>query len=291
VLLADEAARLRQLTHLQQQAQALEAEVAERMEVEKRLRLREAELLRSQKMAEAGRLAATIAHEINNPLESLTNLFFLLQSHPSLEGTARYWADLAGRELKRMAHITKQMLAFYRVSAQPVSFSLAEVMDEVLGMFQHKLAARHLQVERQYSSEGILQGFPTEMRQLFANLLGNAMEASDESGRLRVRLYETSDWRGSGRRGIRVSIADQGSGIAAEHRKKIFEPFFTTKGEAGTGLGLWVSRGIAEKCGGAIHFRSSAQPGRSGTVFSVFLPLLIAGQPDTAAFVESKTAA
>jgi signal transduction histidine kinase len=291
VLLADEAARLRQLTHLQQQAQALEAEVAERIAVEQRLRRREAELLRSQKMAETGRLAATIAHEINNPLESLTNLFYLLQSHPSLEGTARYWADLAGQELKRIAHITKQMLAFYRVSAQPVSFSLAEVLDEVLDMFQQKLAARQIQVEKQYSSEGMLQGFPTEMRQLFANLLGNAMEASDKNGKLRIHLYQTSDWRGSGRRGIRVSIGDQGSGIAVEHRKKIFEPFFTTKGEAGTGLGLWVSRGIVEKCGGAIRLRSSAQPGRSGTVFSVFLPLVIAGQPDTAALVESKIVA
>jgi signal transduction histidine kinase len=291
VALADEEARLRQLSHLQQQAQALQTEVAERIEVEKRLRLREIELLRSQKMAETGRLAATIAHEINNPLESLTNLFYLLQSHPSLEGSARHWVDLAGQELKRIAHITKQMLTFYRVSTQPVSFSVAGVLDEVLDMFKQKLSGRDIQVRKQYSTEGILEGFPSEMRQLFANLLGNAIEASDKNGTLRVHLYESSDWRRSGRRGIRVSIADNGVGIAAEHRGKIFEPFFTTKGEAGTGLGLWVSRGIVDKCGGTIRFRSNLRQGRSGTVFAVFLPFATTGQPETAALVDAKTAA
>jgi signal transduction histidine kinase len=183
------------------------------------------------------------------------------------------------------------MLAFYRVSAQRVSFSVAGVLDETLGMFEHKIAARNLQVRKQYSTEGILEGFPSEMRQLFANLLGNAIEASDKNGTLRVHLYESSDWRRSGRRGIRVSIADTGAGIAAEHREKIFEPFFTTKGEAGTGLGLWVSRGIVDKCGGAIRFRSSLRQGQNGTVFGVFLPFATTGQAETAAWVDAKTAA
>jgi signal transduction histidine kinase len=289
--LAGTEARLRQISHLQQQAQALELEVVERMELEKCIRLQEAELLRSEKTAETGRLAASIAHEINNPLESLTNLLYLLQASPSLDNTARQWADLADQELRRIAHITKQMLAFYRVSTRPVPFSLAAILDEVLGLFEPKLTARKIYVRKRYTGEGALVGFPSEIRQLFANLIGNAIEATGRHGMLRVHLYESCDWRNSARRGIRISIADTGAGIAAENREKIFQPFFTTKGEAGTGLGLWVSRGIVAKHEGTIRFRSNLWPGHSGTIFAVFLPFAAAEQREGLALAGVKTAA
>jgi PAS domain S-box-containing protein len=232
----------------------------------------EAALRDSEKLATTGRLAAAIAHEINNPLEALANLFYLLETHPSLDDDARRYANLANKELQRVAHITKQMLAFYRHSAAPVPLKLSEILDGVIELYETKLTRKNIAVQRHYAGETIVRGFPSDLRQLFANLLGNAIEASGGNRTIRLHISNSRDWMNLNRRGVRVAIADSGSGIPPATRKKLFEPFFTTKGEAGTGLGLWVSKGIVQKHEGTISFRSSVRQGSNGTVFSVFIP-------------------
>ncbi len=235
-------------------------------------------LCESEKLATTGRLAASIAHEINNPLEALVNLFYLLEADPSLSDVARNYATLADKELQRVAHITKQMLAFYRHAANPVPLKISEVLDGVVELYETKLTRLNLTIQRHYGAEEIVWGFPSDLRQLFANLLGNAIEASGSNRTIRLRISSSPDWTNPSRRGVRVNIGDYGSGIPLATRKKLFEPFFTTKGEGGTGLGLWVSKGIAQKHEGSIRFRSSVWNGSHGTVFSVFLPCTIPAQ-------------
>jgi signal transduction histidine kinase len=264
--LENEGDRLRYVAEAQQKARALESELAAR-------RQSEDALIRSEKLAVMGRLTASIAHEINNPLASLTNLFYLINTDTSLDPAARHYAELADQELRRTARITKQMLGFYRESTKPVPCLLAPIMDGVLELYQPRLRACSIIVEKEYTTDGAVSGFPAEMRQLFANLIGNAIEAVGKAGRIRLRIASGRDWADPVRLGVRVSVADTGAGMAAEDRKHIFEPFFTTKGESGTGLGLWVSRGIVQKHEGRIRFRSRVHSGQpSGTIFSVFLP-------------------
>lgn len=241
-------------------------------DVTKQKRMAQA-LRQSEKLAATGRLAATIAHEINNPLEALTNLFYLLQWHPSLDDAARGYAALADQELRRIAHITKQMLGFYRESPRPVPLKMSEILDSVVELYARRLSSHDIRVQKHYATEGALEGFPSELRQLLTNLVRNATEASRKNGKIHLHIRETRDWRRPSRRGVRVSIADNGSGIPAATQKKIFEPFFTTKGESATGLGLWASRAIVDRHEGSIRLRSSDRQGRSGTVFSVFLPI------------------
>ncbi len=258
--------RLRYIAQLQQKARALETELAAR-------KLSEEALARTEKLAEAGRLTASIAHEINNPLTSLTNLFYLINQDASLDPASRHYAALADEELRRTARITRQMLAFYRESSSPVPCKLSQILDEVLELYESRLRKNDITVEKRYRVEGSVEGFPAEMRQVFANLIGNAIEAIGQTGTIRLRISCVRDWSDPERRGVRVSIADTGPGISADEQKRVFEPFFTTKGQSGTGLGLWVSRGIVQKHKGRIRFRSQTrQQHRGGTVFSIFLP-------------------
>ena len=233
----------------------------------------EAALRNSERLAATGRLAASIAHEINNPLESVTNLLYLLERHGTLDETARHYVSLAGEELARIVHITRQTLGFYRESAAPVWISISEVVDNVLALYARRLQSRRVKVEKRFGSQPKIRGFPGEIRQVFANLIVNALEAVGEGGLVKLHIFESCDWKHSGRRGLRVLIADNGPGIAPEHRQRIFEPFYTTKGERGTGLGLWVSSGIIHKYGGDIRVHSSVHPRFRGTAFSVFLPV------------------
>ena len=229
-------------------------------------------LRESEKLAATGRLAATIAHEINNPLESLTNLLYLIESDNSLSETGRRFASAAGQEVKRTAHITKQMLAFHRQSTVPVEVILSEVLDNVVELYTAKIEQSGITLQKQYDTVPTIKGFPAELRQVFANLLGNAIEASGQHGVIRLHTFASREWNNGHRSGVRVVIADNGVGISAENRKRLFEPFVTTKGERGTGLGLWVSSGIVKKHDGSIRLRSSTRTGRNGTCFSVFLP-------------------
>jgi signal transduction histidine kinase len=235
------------------------------------------EVLReSEKLAATGRLAASIAHEINNPLESLTNLLYLIESDNSLSESGRRFASAAGQEVKRTAHITKQMLAFHRQSTTPVEMSLSEVLDNVVELYAPKIEQSGITVRKQYDTAATIKGFPAELRQVFANLLGNAIEAIGQHGVVRLHTFASREWNNSRRAGVRVVIADNGVGISPENRRRLFEPFVTTKGERGTGLGLWVSSGIVKKHDGSIRLHSSTRTGRSGTCFSIFLPHRVA---------------
>ena len=229
-------------------------------------------LRRAEKMAATGQLAASIAHEINNPMQSLTNLLALVGYKTALDTETRKLISLAETELARMSHIARQMLSFYRESATPVRVKLTEILDDVLEPLVLRMRANEVRVQRRYEFNGDIQAFPVEMRQLFANLLTNALEAIGQKGQITVHV---TPWRApsDGRPGVRVLIADNGPGIQPEVCRQIYEPFFTTKAERGTGLGLWVVKGIVNKHEGTIRLRSRTTPGRSGTVFSVFLPL------------------
>jgi len=228
-------------------------------------------LRKTEKLAAMGRLAGIIAHEINNPLESVTNAFYLLRTHPSLDEEARYFAQLGEEELARVCHITRQTLGFYRESQHPVDVSIAGLLDEVLELQQRRLQLDRIALQKKFLSEGTIRGFPVELRQVFFNLIGNAIQAMPHGGNLRVRL--AGRWNEKVRRSeLLVSICDTGTGVRPEHARHLFEPFFSTKSSKGTGLGLWISKGIVEKHEGTIGFRSLPWKGGNITSFRVVLP-------------------
>jgi signal transduction histidine kinase len=229
-------------------------------------------LRRSEKLAVTGRLAASIAHEINNPLESVINLLFLIQRTNNLSEIQEY-RRLAEQELRRVTEITTQTLKFYREPMDHASTNIPEVIESVLALYQPKVVSRNVHVEKELEEGTSMAAGTGELRQVFANLIGNALDAMRAGGRLRIRARHARDYVDGERKGIRISIADTGTGIPAEIRDKIFEPFVSTKGDTGTGLGLWVTSEIVQKHRGTIHLRSSVEPRCSGTVFSVFLPL------------------
>ncbi|MBZ5721621.1 MAG: PAS domain S-box protein [Acidobacteriia bacterium] len=225
-------------------------------------------LRRNEKLATAGRLAATIAHEINNPLEAVTNLLYLARHDHSRQD--EYLAQ-AEKELQRVAAIAQQTLGFVRESpAAPLS--IAETFDQVLQLYGRKLEEKHIETEKEYDAEVEIRGFAGELRQLFSNLILNAIDAMDDHGKLRLRVARTHLWSNGLQPGVRVTVADNGSGISPADMLHIFEPFYTTKKDIGTGLGLWLAHGIVQKHGGSIRVRSRTTPGNSGTVFSIFLP-------------------
>ena len=241
-------------------------------DIEERMRTEEY-LRRSERLAATGRLAATIAHEINNPLAAVTNLLFLLSNDPKLDLSLKDYAEVAQAEISRVAHITKQTLAFHRDASLPVRVNLSDLMESVLYLYSQQLKAKHLRVHKEMEFGGDVVGFPNELRQVISNIFENAIEASPDSGQVRLRVYPSREFMNSHKPGVRIVIADDGPGIRQENAQKIFEPFFTTKGEKGTGLGLWVCQGIVHKHGGFIRMRSSTHPDHCGTVFSIFLPL------------------
>lgn len=237
-------------------------------------KLAEMTIRKTEKLAAMGRLAGTIAHEINNPLEALSNLFYLLQMHPSLDGTAREYANMADQQLSRISTITKQSLAFYRESKQATTVAVSEILGEVLDFYRELANAQKITVDRNFDTQGMIIAHAGELRQVFANVIGNAVQAMPHGGTLRVHLFPASQRATGERNGIRVNVVDTGAGIPREVSDRLFEPFFTTKAEKGTGLGLWVSRGILEKYEGSIRFRSARWPA-SSTCFSIFLPTVI----------------
>ena len=234
-------------------------------------------LRRSEKLSAMGRMAGIVAHEINNPLGSITNLFYLLRDHPSLDEEARNYACMAEAELSRVAHITKQTLGFYRESADIIPVSLAALLDEVLEFQSRQIQTNQIIVDRRYRSDGVVQGFPGELKQVFLNLVCNAIEAMPEGGCLRLHVGEYSGVHLQPG-GVRISISDSGAGIRPEDAKMLFEPFFSTKSTKGTGLGLWISKGIMQKYEGTIRFRSARTPGGNITCFSVFIPASVGSQ-------------
>jgi PAS domain S-box-containing protein len=226
----------------------------------------------TEKLATTGRLAAAIAHEINNPLEGVTNLLYLLENHPSLDASARRYARMAQEEVARVARIARQTLAFYREPTVPVPVDVAELLNGLLELYAHKLQTHKVKLEKRLEDTAPIIASPGEVRQVLSNLVGNALDAVPDGGAIAVHVYHSRDWRHPWQEGVRISVADTGHGIRHEHLESIFDPFFTTKGEKGTGLGLWVSHGIVQKYGGTIHVHSSVRPQHSGTCFSVFFP-------------------
>ena len=226
-------------------------------------------LRRSEKLAAAGRLAASIAHEINNPLAAVTNLLYLMSKHPDKSG--RY-LELAMQELDRVIHISKQTLGFYRDTSTPVEINLAELLDNILYIYASRLAGRNIEIKREYDREAKIVAFSGEIRQVFSNFISNAFDAMPHGGTLTIKVSRARNSKDPNILGVRVSVADTGIGIPREHANHIFEAFYTTKQDVGTGLGLWVTNGIIQKHCGSIRFRSSTSEGKSGTVFSVFLP-------------------
>jgi two-component system NtrC family sensor kinase len=249
---------------------------------------RAAETLRdNQKLITLGRLTASIAHEINNPLESLTNLLYLMEVERDSPEKRDEYLRLAQRELGRVVQISKQTLTFSRETTSPMRVQLADLVEEVLTLFGRRIGEKRLNVSRQYESSEAVTVFPGEMRQVLSNLIANAIEATELEGVLMVRIRSARKWSDEGVHGVRLSVADSGAGMSAAIRSRLGEPFFTTKGQHGTGLGLWVTRSILNRYGGNLQLRSSTSPERHGTVFSMFLPTnmrpqAVASRVDTA---------
>ena len=234
-------------------------------DVTERVRLQEA-IMQSEKLAATGRMAAAIAHEINNPLEAMTNLAYLLTTDPTLSASGKRYAELLLSEIDRVSHVAKQTLAFFRDGSKPGDFDVCELIDGVIEISQRLFDKRQIEVTRDFSRPCMVFGSAPELRQVFANLISNAMDAVEERARIRIRVR-------SGRSGIgRILIADNGHGIPDHVLARLFQPFVTSKGTSGNGLGLWVSQGIVRKHGGVIRVRTSTAEGRSGTVFCVSLP-------------------
>lgn len=227
----------------------------------------------NQKMITIGRLTASIAHEINNPLTAITNLLYLIGAEPGLSDNVRRYLELAQGELQRVVQISRQTLSFYRETAAPVRLRLSSLLEEVLVLYARRLIDKHIEIVRQYVDDEEVVVFPGEIRQVFSNLISNAIEASEVGGRLLLRLRKSRLWSDEEIFGLRVSIGDTGSGIDPVIRRRLGEPFFTTKGERGTGLGLWVTQSIIKRYGGHLWLHSSTRPEKHGTIFSIFLPL------------------
>jgi PAS domain S-box-containing protein len=230
-------------------------------------------LRRNDRLAAMGKLAGIVAHEINNPLEAITNTFYLLRAHPSLDDEARHYAELADHELARISHITKQTLSFYRESQTAVPVFVSDLLDSVLELQQHSMQSNNIRVEKRYFTNGMIHGFPAELRQVLLNLLSNAIEATPAGGRIRVSIRENADSDGRPA-GVRIFISDNGTGIQPENASRLFEPFFTTKSTKGTGLGLWISRGIVQKHDGTLRFRSIFLEDMVATTFQISIPAI-----------------
>lgn len=236
-----------------------------------KLRRAEKALLQSEKLAAVGRLASSISHEINNPLEAVTNLLYLMQGVPGLPTEASSYVRLAQDELRRVSQIATQTLRFHRQSNKPSLVTAGQLVDAVLNLFAGRLMNSGIHVEACYSTAQPFLCFENDIRQVLNNLIANAIDAMRTGGRLIVRAHDTVDANGTP--GVRISIADTGTGMSRETRERLFEPFYTTKHLNGNGLGLWISKEIVERHSGQLTLRSSQHPKLHGTVFWLFLPL------------------
>lgn len=240
-------------------------DITENKKIERALRTTE-------KLAAAGRLAATVAHEINNPLEAVTNLVYLAKRDMNDAKKVAAYLELAGRELDRVAHIARQTLGFYRESASPTRFNVSQLLDDLLFLYDTRLQTRKIKVIRQYENDIEVSAISGEIRQAFSNLITNSIDAMSAGGSLQIRVARSRKWREPQLPGVRITVLDSGSGISPRNKRNLFQPFFTTKSDIGTGLGLWITRNIIEKHGGNIRVWSRTGPKGHGTAFSIFLP-------------------
>ena len=233
-------------------------------------RMQEDMLRRSEKLAAVGQLASAIAHEINNPLESLTNLLYLIRQTESIEDIQEY-ASIAQKELTRVSEITVQTLRFHRQQSNPMPVDMAELLQAIVSLYSGRFLVRGIGVEWRVRAAPLVFCLEGEIRQVLNNLVRNAIDAMPNGGRLAVRLQPSCN--GLGRVGVRITIADTGEGISPEIMPHLFEPFYTTKDVTGTGLGLWVSKGIIDKHEGTVTVKTRRTgAGSRGTVFAIWLP-------------------
>jgi len=225
----------------------------------------------SERLASVGRLAATIAHEINNPLEAATNLVYLAK-HRAVSKDLHEFLAAAEEELTRISHLTKQTLGFYREAKEVKSIRIGPMLDELISLYAARRRNKNIDISREIRDDPEIYAVADEIRQLITNLLTNAIDAVPRGGRIHMRVSAATEWNGNGRSGVRLTVADSGPGIPKAVRSRLFEPFFTTKKEVGTGLGLWLCKGIVERHHGSILVKSRSEPGNSWTVFSAFLP-------------------
>ncbi len=224
-------------------------------------------LRRSEKLAVVGRMASSISHEINNPLESVTNLLYLIQSTTAEEKSKSY-ARTALEELARVSYIVTHTLQFNRQTDEAAPVKLSELLESAIAIYAGRLRSSDIRLVREFDEEALAQSLPSEIRQVFSNLISNAFDAMRSGGTLFLRARATVHRR-TGKRAVRVTIADTGHGMDRETRAQIFEPFFTTKGDHGTGLGLWISAEILKRHQAEMHVKSSCVAGHSGSVFSM----------------------
>jgi len=225
-------------------------------------------LIQSEKLAATGRMAATIAHEINNPLESVMNLVFLARICGSIN-EARGYLLTAEKELERVAHIVRQTLGYYRETATPVQVDLRGLIEDVLTVYQTKLNGYKIAVDCRFDNHRPIVVNKGELVQVLSNVIANSIDAMAQGGVLQVQIGETTNLQ---REGVQIAIRDNGTGIQQEHLSKIFDAFFTTKGNLGTGIGLWVAKQLIEKQHGQIAITSCTDPENSGTTLNIFLP-------------------
>jgi PAS domain S-box-containing protein len=225
----------------------------------------------TEKLAAVGRLAATIAHEINNPLEAVTNFIYLAKQQPELPDKLRNYLERADKELGRVSHIAQQTLGFYRDNSRPVEVVVANAVEDVLTVYESRLKYKGLKIEKRIQPGLAVCTLQGELKQILSNLIANAIDASKEGGRILISGRASRHFQ-SGHHGIRITVADDGTGIAREYRQRLFTPFFTTKREIGTGLGLWITKDLLEKKGGHIRFRSRTET-KSGTAIGLFIPV------------------
>jgi len=232
----------------------------------------EASLVKTEKLAAVGRLAASIAHEINNPLDAVMNTVYLAKTDPGISDSAREHLQTADAELRRIAHITRQTLGFYRESSAAATFLVQSLLDSVIYLLEGRVKAKNAKVNLRCDSGSQMHANFGELRQVVSNLVINSLDAVPQGGMIKIRVSHISA-RTPGNLSVRITVADTGRGISNDILPQIFDPFFTTKGPIATGLGLYVSKQLIEQRGGKIQVRSSVTQERSGTVFSIILPV------------------
>jgi PAS domain S-box-containing protein len=237
-------------------------EISERKKMERLL-------IQSEKLAATGRMAATIAHEINNPLDSVMNLVYLARTTLPNNSKALPYLLTAERELERVAYIARQTLGYYRDPGPPAEIHLDQLLEEVVNIYYSRLLAANVAVDCAFARHRPIRASKNELMQIFSNLIINAIDAMPNGGVLTIKTREVDD------RGVEIFVLDRGTGISCENLDRVFEPFFSTKGPRGTGIGLWVARQLLEKRGGSINLQSSTDFPGSGTTVSVFIPFQI----------------
>lgn len=218
-------------------------------------------------------LSASAAHEINNPLHSLLDLLFLIENDPALSKQSRSYLTLAREEGKRISEIVRAAMCGLDAEGERTRTNVPRLLDAVVDFYRSRLLARNISVKTRCCPDGDLLSERGPLRQAFSSLLLNAAEATSDGGTIYARVSAAREWKGARRRGLRVTFADSGCGIATRDLPRLGEPFYTTKGSGGTGLGLSLVKRVVQKHGGDLRVRSCTRPGRSGSVFAMFLPV------------------